>query len=283
MGIISRQKMSADFIHEITDFMEDNGVGCETFQIGETVLIRAGFRAGGEDRSLLILPAGISARTVDEARLDHERRQAAIRTAGNAVTLAEDRWRSQARLYRARLLAHAGKFRRISARDCEAVRTDRMSANLFLAGNHSYGPAACRHCYSLVEKKSGETVAAATFSNARRWQKGGKTVRSYEWVRYASVCGTRVAGGMGKLLSRFIADVEPDDIMSYADIEWSGGGVYRHLGFAEDGVKAPVLFRINPVDWTRTPAVSAKDTGPSLWYMNGGSLKYRLKLTDYRD
>ena len=170
MGIISRQKMSADFIHEITDFMEDNGVGCETFQLGETVFIRAGFRAGGEDRSLLILPAGISARTVDEARLDHERRQAAIRTAGNAVTLAEDRWRSQTRLYRARLLAHAGKFRRISARDCEAVRTDRMSANLFLAENHSYGPAACRHCYSLVEKKSGETVAdvlkyAAGFSD----------------------------------------------------------------------------------------------------------------------
>ena len=54
--------------------------------------------------------------------------------------------------------------------------------------------------------------------------------------------GQGIAGGMGKLLSRFIADVEPDDIMSYADIEWSDGGVYRHLGFAEDGGQGPRYF-----------------------------------------
>ena len=78
-------------------------------------------------------------------------------------------------------------------------------------------------------------MAVATFSNARRWLKGGNVVRSHEWIRYASLEGTRVTGGMGKLLQTFIDDVHPDDVMTYADAAWPDGGeVYRLLGFKEE-------------------------------------------------
>lgn len=92
---------------------------------------------------------------------------------------------------------------------------------------------------------AGELVAVATFSNARRWEKQGRTVSSYEWVRYASLRDTRVVGGMGKLLKAFISDRHPDDVMTYAistaapgrpvrpGID-SEGNVFRKLGFKEE-------------------------------------------------
>lgn len=69
------------------------------------------------------------------------------------------------------------------------------------------------------------------------------------------MAGIGVDGGMGKLLKAFIDDVEPDDVMSYADASWSDGDVYRKLGFSQEEDKV---------------------------FPNGGrSLKFRLKLTEY--
>lgn len=282
--------MKGEFYREIEDFLLTNGAYCEEIRTDGTVFLKAGRHCGGTVRELYILPAEITARSPEEAAADREVRTAARRQLPESctVTVAEDRWRSRGGMYRSRLLSHLGEFRSIFARKCRAVRTDKATANAFLMKNHNYGAANCRHCYGLAEASSGRIVAAATFSNARRWRKEGREIRSYEWVRYASETGTRIPGGMGKLLSAFIGDVRPDDIMSYADLEWSDGAVYRRLGFSEEGSKAPVLFCIDPCDWNRTP-VKMSCNGPEeeayrtreglLWYMNDGSLKYRLRLS----
>jgi hypothetical protein len=135
-------------------------------------------------------------------------------------------------------------------------------------------------------------VAVAQFSNARKWIKGEKEIRSYEWTRYASLSGVRISGGMGRMLKTFIEDVKPDDIMSYADLEWSWGEAYSQLGFTLEGQKDPVTFVVDG-QWRRSPvklgmtaeagnkeAVLAGSTG-NLFFRNFGSNKYRLKLTDY--
>ena len=131
----------------------------------------------------------------------------------------------------------------------------------------------------------GTLVAVAEFSNARRWKKEEKTISSYEWTRYASLPGLRVNGGMGKILNTFIKEVKPDDIMTYADLEWSEGKVYESLGFVGEGRKEAVLFRIDTNSWRRTPVrgnVTEEKNGSAPWYMNFGSAKYRLKLTEYK-
>ena len=138
----------------------------------------------------------------------------------------------------------------------------------------------------------GTLIAVATFSNARKWIKDGKEIRSYEWTRYASVPELRVSGGMGKLLKAFIKEVQPDDIMSYADLEWSEGKVYEALGFSEEQPKDPVSFEIDPETWERRAIMRCQleqgttqveqDTAGKLFYTNFGSRKLRLKLTDYQ-
>ena len=151
---------------------------------------------------------------------------------------------------------------RIYARDCEVRKIGKSVAGPFLKACHRLGDTRCRYLLGLYVTKSrveelpvGTLAAVAGFSGPRTWMKGEKNVRSYEWIRYASLEGTGVDGGMGKLLKAFIEETRPDDIMSYADASWSNGEVYRKLGFQEEEAK------VFP-DGSR-------------------SLKFRLKLTEY--
>lgn len=195
--------------------------------------------------------------------------------------------------------------RTVFARNCEVRKIDRKTADAFLEVNHIWGSASCRDCYGLFRRRVtgasemsaanaaessaafaadgtpvpennctvGELVAVATFSNARRWEKQGRIVSSYEWVRYSSLKDTRVVGGMGKLLKAFIEERHPDDVMTYAistavpgrelreGVE-SEGNVYRKLGFQEES------RRTFP---SRLPSGTATST----------SIKFRLKLTPW--
>lgn len=240
------------------------------------------------------------------------------------LTIAEDRWHSQQEMMRSRLLAHVQIFTQIYARNCEVKKIDKQTAADFLSANHSYGDANCRYRYGLYLKRHtghnaealtcksegvytsghpdagiepGTLVAVATFSNARKWLKGEKIIRSYEWTRYASLPGVRLSGGMGKLLKAFIKEVHPDDIMTYADLEWSEGKVYEALGFTLEGHKEPIAFMID-ASWKRLPVkpemtectslqravtpTSLLTKRGNLYFRNLGSNKYRLKLTDYQ-
>lgn len=80
---------------------------------------------------------------------------------------------------------------------------------------------------------------------------------SYEWVRYISLPGVRVVGGMGKLLNAFVNSVavsgttRPIEIMSYSDNEWSAGDAYRRLGFTEVALREPVTYYVDKKSFER--------------------------------
>ncbi len=235
----------------------------------------------------VIFPLQIKTKSRKEAEIQSRKAEAAVRFIkageGYPLIITEDRWRSQPEMTRARLLAHLEIFDSIFARNCEIRRIDKAQAQAFLAANHSYGYAACKYHYGLFLKRHDQLVAVATFSNARKWIKGEREIRSYEWTRYASLPNLRISGGMGKLLKAFIKEVNPDDIMSYADLEWSEGQVYKALGFTREPVgKGPVSFAINPDTYERKAIGKDVPDDPSLLYFtNFGSAKYRLKLTSY--
>lgn len=135
----------------------------------------------------------------------------------------------------------------IYARNCEVRRIDRNAAAAFFSANHRLGSTRARYCYGLFVRRTsgaaemrleaGTLAAAAGFSGPRRWIKGGRTIASYEWVRYASLEGMRVIGGMSRLLDAFVREIKPGDVMSYADPdEGDGGAAYRKLGFTLEGL-----------------------------------------------
>ena len=283
-------------IDDIFVFLEANGFEC-------TVQMRSGLEVictqtiDGK-HSRVVLPLEINAKSVEDAEAQAKIAAKLIEElsgtgSGRPIIITEDRWHSQQEMMKARVLAHLEVFDQVYARNCEIRRIDKATAAEFLAANHSYGDSSNRYRYGLFLKRHtghiasegvetwkypvGTLVAVATFSNARKWVKEDKTIRSYEWIRYASLPGLRISGGMGKLLKAFIEEVQPDDIMSYADLEWSSGEVYSTLGFAEESLKEPVMFAIDS-EWKRTPISRCpQHTDPS-FLQNFGSLKYRLKL-----
>lgn len=276
---------------EICGFLTGNGFDCVIGSCSGYRVLRVGAR--------YILPWPVQMATPEDAVEQSAAFDALIdhlsRDGISPVIITEDRWRSQGNMMRARLLAHLDSFVPIYARNCEVRKIDRKTASAFLEENHSYGDASCRYRYGLFLKRHtgrqseksgsllepGTLVAVASFSNARRWRKGDKVIRSYEWTRYASLPGVRVNGGMGKLLKAFIMDVNPDDVMSYADREWSEGAVYEQLGFMLEGNKAPVMFEVDGC-WRRTPLRQGQEaTSGNMYLQNLGSNKYRLKLTQY--
>ena len=283
---------------DICRFLTGNGLKYEIGNLDGQKVIHVENRAG-------ILPVKVSATSTQEAEKAADSLHAAIdRTSSETgcypLVITEDRWNSQQKMMHARLLAHLQIFTQIYARNCEVRKIDKKTAADFLSANHSYGDAACRYRYGLFLKRytghtrsltadrpqAGDLVAVATFSNGRKWIKGDKTIRSYEWTRYASLPGVRLSGGMGKLLQAFIEEVNPDDIMTYADLEWSEGKVYEQLGFVLEGTKSPVMFSVDTETWKRTAQSMRCDEEQIQdgirFFRNLGSNKYRMKLTDYQ-
>lgn len=142
----------------------------------------------------------------------------------------------------------------IYARNCTVSRIDGPAAAGFLTSAHRLGYCRCRYHYGLFVRRTtgagehklaeGTLVAVASFSGARRFRRSeGSIIRSYEWVRYASLPGMRVSGGMSRLLSSFIEEFHPDDVMSYADpTSEDGGRVYEKLGFVCEGTVVKPSF-----------------------------------------
>ena len=231
------------------------------------------FRSGGTAERLISAGAAISGWT-----------------AADRMFLYEDRWRNSGPAVRAMMRVRMGQGLRVFARNCEVRAVTPEAAASFLQRNHVYGSARARYRLGLFRIRSTGNaeagmdqtpgmVAVATFSDGRRREDG--TV-SYEWVRYASVQGVRVVGGMGRLLDAFVATVGdgiPMDVMTYADLEWYDGRSYLRLGFKPCGDRAPVWFLCRPGcpgrQVCRTEA--AVDEVDGVKICNLGSRKYVLR------
>ncbi|PWK29221.1 hypothetical protein LV89_00060 [Arcicella aurantiaca] len=198
------------------------------------------------------------------------------------IHLWEDVWIDKKDLVQSRILAMIGKFSRLNARHCVIERIDKPTADKFLNDNHLQGSVKAKFKYGLFlkaqytekflgrENTDNELIAVATFSGGRTLKEGEREgFRSFELIRFASLKGFVVVGGMDKLLRAFIAEHSPDDIMSYADRDWSDGRSYLTLGFTKIGFLSPQTFVIDEISKQRR--LSRED---NYLLMNAGSIKF---------
>ena len=216
------------------------------------------------------------------------------------IHLWEDVYLNKPELVKLRILAMIGTFKRLHARHCYIERIDKQTTDNFLEINHLQGSVKAKFKYGLFLKlQYGERfgmfggegvntvkepqkllIAVATFSGGRTMKEGDRAgTRSFELIRFASLKGYVVVGSMDKLLKAFTTEHHPDDIMSYADRDWSDGRSYEKLGFTKIGITEPQTFFIDIRTLERL-AVNGQTDEKHLEIFNTGSLKFIKYLKD---
>ncbi len=201
------------------------------------------------------------------------------------IHLWEDVWMSQKESVQSRILSMIGIFKRLNARHCFIERIDKPTSDKFLNDNHLQGSVSAKFKYGLFLKpqytekylvnNSGipQLIAVATFSVGRLMKEGNRAgQRSYELIRFASLRGYTVMGGMDKLLKNFELAHKPDDIMSYADRDWSDGRSYEILGFERITTTEPQFFLLELQAFRRYSMKENIDN--SIKIFNAGSIKF---------
>lgn len=116
---------------------------------------------------------------------------------------------------------------KIFARKCEIMEVNNIESSLFLNKNHIQGNDKSIIKIGLYYKS--ELVSLMTFNKLE----GRKIMLENEWnlSRFCNSLNTNVVGGASRLFNFFIKKYNPIRIVSYADKDWSIGGLYYKLGF----------------------------------------------------
>lgn len=145
------------------------------------------------------------------------------------VHLWEDIWKTRRNQVLGRIASVLGLNKTLHGRKAKLLVINQAEADAFLKENHLQASAKAKYKFALHIE--GEIVAVALFSGGRPMNRGAAGYRSYELIRFASLIGFTVTGGFSKLLKHFIDLVKPNDLMSYADKDWSLGNAYDLSGF----------------------------------------------------
>lgn len=210
------------------------------------------------------------------------------------IHLWEDIWQTKRGIVESRLMSLFGKSETIPARLTQVQRIDKPMMDKFLTNNHLQSKVNAKLKYGLFlpsryfrviqnEKvlqdninKEAFLVAVASFSNAKKIIREGQEYRSYELIRFANYKGFTVVGGLNKLLKMFIDEHAPDDIMTYADADWSDGTNYEKIGFERIELTPPLTFKLDNETFTRKLA----DENTENKVFNSGNWKFLMKLKD---
>jgi hypothetical protein len=153
------------------------------------------------------------------------------------VQLWEDIWLTKKPQVLSRIKSLTGQNKRLHGRKMKVVHLAKPVADAFLNIHHIQGSVLARYKYGLVD--GDELVAVATFSGTRLMKNKGSDYRSAELVRFATKEGYTVTGGLSKLIKHFTTQVKTNDLMSYADRDWSNGKGYESAGFTFESFVPP--------------------------------------------
>jgi hypothetical protein len=190
------------------------------------------------------------------------------------IHLWEDVWRSKKEIVQSRLRATLGESQRIPARLTKVRRIDKPTLDAFIEANHLQVSTTAKYKYGLFLPKQYERilnkenaliqplieslaqsqevlVAVASFSGGKNILRDGQLYRSFELIRFANLVNCTVVGGLDKLLKAFTKEFHPDDMMTYADRDWSDGRSYERLGFERVGATPPQVFYVNSLTFER--------------------------------
>lgn len=119
----------------------------------------------------------------------------------------------------------AGNVKRVGARKLSLEKLPHNDANAFFDINHWQGATRCSDAYALVDD-TGAIVQCMYVRSAVFYKQP-----TFEITRLCTAHGVVVPGGASKLLKAFIAEHNPERIISYTDNRLFMGSCMQRLGF----------------------------------------------------
>lgn len=125
-----------------------------------------------------------------------------------------------------------GLSNKLYARQCVVMKIDNSITKNFLNNNHMQGYRPSSINYGLYYRN--ELVSVLTISRHKL----------YEWeiIRFCGNKNSGIIGGFSKLLTKFKRDYDPHSILTFADLRYSVGGVYKKNGFNVVSTTKPNYF-----------------------------------------
>jgi hypothetical protein len=195
---------------------------------------------------------------------------------GEDFIVFEDQWIKNPNDIKSKIISELGLSRRIFARNCQTEEISRRIAREFASRHHIYGYARSKVHLGLHCKD--ELAALATFAEPRQFPSG----LSAEMTRFCNKSFTTVVGGLSKLIKAYVRLYNPDDIMTYADLDRGSGSALRKIGFRPEEEKSGIVFLCNKDTGERIPEKHFSNYENRNRYVplkNAGSIKYVLRLT----
>lgn len=181
-------------------------------------------------------------------------------------------------------LAHSlGHFERVHPRKCQVLICDTLQAKAFMLNNHVDGFMKCRYKFTL--QYDNKLLAMMTFAEIRKFNKPEGEIKSVELIQFAQERGYNLPGAFSKLLKFAISQLQVNDIVTYASIDWSEGEVFLKNGFIFELDSASFPFVVHPESNERIYGVSRNPEKQALFealsqsqtvYYTAGSRKFRM-------
>lgn len=154
------------------------------------------------------------------------------------IHIFEDDFDTKIEIIKSIIINLFGKTKKIFARNTEIKIVNKKNiVKDFLNKNHLQGFVNSNINYGLFY--DGEMVSIMTFMKKRKIFNSKNNEDEYEMVRFCNKLNHSVVGGASKLLSRFMKDFSPNKIISYCDISWANGNLYKKIGFKLTDVTKP--------------------------------------------
>ena len=165
------------------------------------------------------------------------------------IHLWEDVWQTKRHQTLNRITSFLGLNKGIYGRKVKVIPLNVKQSFEFLNAHHLQGFVNAKHHYGLT--LNDEIVALASFSEEKMMKQKGENYKSAELVRFASKAGFTIVGGLSKLIKHHLKDNKLNDLMTYADKDWSLGRGYEALGFNLSEETKPLIMYVELESLTR--------------------------------
>ena len=144
------------------------------------------------------------------------------------VHVWEDLWEGKKEIVKGRILAKLNLgMKNIGARKCSLKEISSKEASYFYENNHLQGKTKSSINVALFYEN--EIISSISISK-RKLGKNKKDKNNYEVLRFCNKIGINCLGSFSKLF-KYIVQKYPGNYISYADLSWGEGNVYKHAGF----------------------------------------------------